>query len=29
MYINKNITELDKLIYAGAKWVCEKIRIPL
>ena len=25
----KNITELNELIYAGAKLVCEKIRVPL
>ena len=25
----KNITELNKLIYAGAKLVCAKIRVPL
>ena len=29
MYTNKNITKLDELIYAGAKLVCEKIRVPL
>ena len=29
IYIKKDITELTELIYAGAKLVCEKIRIPL
>ena len=27
--LTNNITELNELIYAGAKLVCEKIRIPL
>ena len=28
IYTNKNITELNELIYAGTKLVCEKIGIP-
>ena len=28
MYINKWYTELNELIYAGAKLVCDKIGIP-
>ena len=28
IYTNKNITELNELIYAGVKLVCEKIGVP-
>ena len=28
IYINKNITELNELTYAGGKFVCEKIEVP-
>ena len=29
IYTNKNISELNELIYAEAKLVCEKVRVPL